>query len=401
MLIWILFGVLFVSLSLIGFYQGAIRAGVSLIGLVVAAVLARPLGPVFNWVLGLFNFDHPVLLAFVGPVLAFIVVLLCFQGGALALHKQVDTYYKYKASDTLRLLYDRLNSRVGIAVGLVNAYVYLLLLSVVIYIAGYFLVQTRTGDRDGFVFRTMTALAKDLRETKMDQAVAAFLPQARLYYDGSDIVASIFLNPLLQNRISTYPPFLLLNEKSEYRQIASNTEFQDFWQKSPTIQEWRSHDRIKYFVENPEWYRGMKKSLNDDFGDFKHYLETGQSPKFDEETVLGRWDYDGAASFALARKQRPNMPLQEIKRLRLLLGVLFKDAQLTCAPENKVVIKLPNLRLPNGTTKGTQTGAWEKGSGGSYTIRVEEGSQELKVEALVEGRKLTLKYAGSTLIFEK
>jgi len=409
MLIWLLALFLFVCLGVIGFYQGALRVVISFFGLIVAAFLAQPLAPVFNWVMGLFGLEHPVLMAFLGPLVAFIVVLLCFKGVGLAAHRKVDTWYKYKASDTVRLLWERVNSRIGIAVGCLNAFAYLVLLSVVIYVMGYFVMQVRTDERDSFVVKTVAAFARDLRETGMDQAVAAFIPRSKLYYDGADIVADIFMNPLLQNRLSTYPPFLLLNEKPEYKQIASSTEFQGFWQKSPTFQEFRSHTAIAPMVENKDWFINMKQTLDGDFEDLKTYLETGKSAKFDDEAVLGRWDYDGAESFALARKRRPNMPLQEIRRLRLVFGALFKDAQITCAPANKAVFKLPNFALPNlPDIKGTHSASWERGTGGTYTLRAEAGSKDLKVDAVVEGNKMTVTLgaafaplAGLTLIFEK
>ncbi|MEY2407639.1 MAG: hypothetical protein QOF48_309 [Verrucomicrobiota bacterium] len=397
MFIWMIALFLLLALGAAGYYQGALRAGFTLVGLIVAALLAVPLSGVFKAILGIFNLEHPVVLSFIAPVAAFIVLLICFKAGGLATHRQVDTYFKYKASDTLRLLYDRMNARVGAVVGVLNAFVYFILLSIVIYVLGYFAMQVRTGDKDPFVIRVASRLADDLKETKMDKAVAAFLPKSPLYYDGVDVVATIFLNPLIQSRLSTYPVFLLLSEKSEYKQLGNSAAFMDFWTKAPSLEEFRSHELVKPLVESTETYKTLMGMLNNDLKDLKTYLETGKSPKYDEELILGRWEFDGAQSFALAKKRITNPTAQQLKRLRVVYGTVFKDATLIATVDNQVIFKLP--KVPNA--KGTRTGTWEQAKGGGYTLAMVDGGPTYKVEALVEGRKLTFSQDNFALVFER
>ena len=176
MYIWIIAFFLLVALGVAGYYQGALRGGFTLVGLIVSAVLAMPLSGVFKWVLGVFGLEHPVVLAFLAPFAAYVIVLIFFKAGGLATHRQVDTYFKYKASDTMRLLYERMNARIGVVLGAFNAFVYLLLIGIVIYMLGYSAMQVRTGDKDPLVIRMFSRLAEDLRETKMDKSIAPFLP---------------------------------------------------------------------------------------------------------------------------------------------------------------------------------------------------------------------------------
>ena len=394
MFIWIIAALVFISLGIVGYYQGIIRVTFSLIGLLVGALLALPLSGVFKSILGLFGMEHPVLLAFIAPFSVYLLVLILFKASGMAVHKKVDTYFKYKASDTLRLLFDRLNSRVGICVAMLNATVYVVLIGVVIYTVGYFTLQVGTSDRDGFWLKSMNRLAKDLRETKLDKAVAGFVPKSERYFDGSDIVASIFLNPLLQNRLSTYPVFLTLNEKPEFKQMGSS-EFQSFWTKGPTIQEFRSHNLIMPLVDTGEWYNKFVTMLDGDFKDLKAYLETGKSPKYEDEHILGRWEFDGAASFALAKKRKPVMSLQEVRRLRLAYNTEFKGAVLTATVDKKLLVKLPSAPNQRNTAEGT----WERGQGGGYVLSMT--GKPLKADALVEGNRLSFTQDGFGLVFEK
>jgi len=397
MFIWIIAALVFISLGVVGFYQGIIRVSFSLIGLLVGALLALPLSGVFKSILGLFGMEHPVLLAFIAPFSAYLLILILFKAGGLAVHRKVDTYFKYKASDTLRMLFDRLNARVGICLAMINATVYVVLIGVVIYTVGYFTLQVSTSDRDSFWLKAINRLAMDLRETKLDKAVAGFVPKSERYFDGSDILASIFLNPLLQNRLSTYPVFLTLSEKPEFKNLGSSTEFQGFWTKGPTMQEFRSHNLIRPLVDGAEWYNKFVAMLDGDFKDLKTYLETGKSPKYEDEHILGRWEFDGAASFALAKKRKPVMSLPEVRRLRLAYNTAFKGAVLTATVDKKIILKLPTA--PN--QRNTAEGAWERGQGGGYVLSTTEGSKTFKADALVEGNRLSFTKDGFGLVFEK
>src|SRR5688572_26828555 len=141
MFLWIIALVLFASLGIVGFYQGALRAGISFIGLLVAALLAMPLSGVIAAIIRIFGLEHPVVLGFLSPFIAYLIVLIGFKCAALAVHKKVDTHYKYNTSDTARLLFERVNARLGICLGLCNAFIYTILISVVIYVTGYFTLQ--------------------------------------------------------------------------------------------------------------------------------------------------------------------------------------------------------------------------------------------------------------------
>ena len=404
MFIWIIVALVIISLGIIGYYQGMVRVAFSLAGLLVGALLALPLSGVFQSILKLFGLEHPVLLSFLGPFCVYLLILIGFKAGGLAVHRKVDTYFKYKASDTLRMLFDRLNSRVGICVGMLNAMVYVVLIGVVIYTLGYFTLQVATSEKDSFWLKAMNRLVADLRSTKLDKAVAGFVPKSERYFDGADIAASIFLNPLLQNRLSTYPVFLTLNEKPEFKQIGSSTAFQEFWTKGPTIQEFRSHNLIQPLVSSGEWYNKFVTMLDGDFKDLKTYLETGKSPKYEDEHILGRWEFDGKASFDLARKRKPIMPLQEIRWLRVVFGTVFKGAMLTATVDKRIILKVPGvtrlaagLKLPAAAAqnlKDSGEGTWEPGKGGGYVLSIAEGGKTLmKEDALVEGNRLTFNFS--------
>src|SRR4051812_14275110 len=99
MTIWLLALILLAALAALGYQQGAIRAGISFIGIILAALLALPLSNLVKPALSALGVANPVVLAALSPFIIFVIVLSAVKVAGLAIHKKVDVYYKYKAGD--------------------------------------------------------------------------------------------------------------------------------------------------------------------------------------------------------------------------------------------------------------------------------------------------------------
>src|SRR5260221_7571215 len=311
MILWTFTFCLLAGSGLIGFYQGAIRVGCSFIGLLVAALLATPLAGAMKPLVGFFGVSHPVLLSFIAPAVAYLLVLIAFKVAAVIVHRKVDTYYKYRTSDTERLLFERLNERVGICLGLANATVYVFLLSVVAYVFGYFTFQVATSEKDSAGLRMVNNICRDLEKSGMSKAIAPFVPAAKTYYDGADLLGLIYHNPLAaQSRLSSYPAFLALADKKEFKTLGDDVKFQQFWLEGHSFGELLGHEKIQPLIGSIDLYTNAMGLLQGDLKDLKEYVETGVSAKYDEQKILGKWSFKFRESFARARRTKPNMTLQ-------------------------------------------------------------------------------------------
>jgi hypothetical protein len=396
MFLWIIALLLFASLGIVGFYQGALRMAVSTVGLFVAALLAMPLAGVFALILNVFGMEHPIPISFLAPFIAFVLVLIGFKSVGMATHKKVDGYMKYKASDTVRLLFERMNSRVGILAGLCNAFIYFILISAVLYTVGYFSAQAAVSEKDTMVWRIFTRLAKDLQSTGVDKAVAGYVPAKENYFDAADVLALIFRNPVIQDRLSDYPPFLLYSEDARFKALGDDKKFQEDWIKGPSLAEFMAHEQIKRVIEDVPFYTNAVATLGGNYKDLKIYLETGKSPKYDEEQILGRWTFNFSQSFNVNRRKKPNMTRQEQTNLRALLG----------QRRDTTIIAMPNHRLLLKSSKNTIDGSWDTGSGGGYTLSVTQGGQNLETQASIDEQSpdrktLTMPLMGVSLVFNK
>src|SRR6266699_1885083 len=254
MTIWLLALLLLGCVAGVGHQQGAIRAAISFVGIVVAALLAGPLAKLVRPVLTAVGIANPVLLWALAPFIVFVVVLTAFKIGGLAAHKKVDVYYKYKAGDLRLALFNRINARLGLCLGLLNGVAYLVLISFVIQTFSYWTVPMATSDDDPRTLRILNRLGRDLDSTGMSRVAVAIDPLPDVFYDVADLAGLLYKNPLTEARLS--------------------------------------HPTVEPIVKNPELLRLIWTTLLPDLKDLDAFLRTGRSAKYDSEPVLGRWLFD-------------------------------------------------------------------------------------------------------------
>ena len=394
MILWLIALVMLTSVGIVGFYQGALRAGFSFVGLLIAALLASPIGSLLAAVVPIFGLKNPVAIAFISPAIAFLLILTAFKLGALAVHKKAEAYYKYKSSDTQRMLFERMNARVGIAVGMANGLVYFYVICTLIYALGYLTVQVASADQDGWSPRLVNRLSSDMAATGLTKAVAPFMPKSELYFDGADVVADIFHTPLLQRRLANYPPFLLVGENEEFKGL-SDAAFQGEWLKGAlTFGSFVNHDRVQPLVENHDVVTNVLGMLGGNFKDLKVYLETGKSPKYDDEKILGQWEFDFKASMNATRRKKVNMGSADVTKLRKTLSAIFLKSTLTATVDHRTVMK-----LPAAGSKAITKGTW-KNVDGKYILTIRQGEQNLELEAQVDGKTILFTKDGLVLVYQ-
>src|ERR1039458_4527062 len=170
MTIWILALLLLAAGAGMGLRQGAIRVAVSFVGIILSALLAWPLSSLIRPLLPHVGFHNPIVIWLLPPFLVFIVLLSLFKSFGLLLHHKADVYYRYKADDLQRLLWERLNKRLGLCLGLLNGLVYFILISFVIYDFSYWTLQVATSDEERLSVRILNRMGLDLQATGMIRA---------------------------------------------------------------------------------------------------------------------------------------------------------------------------------------------------------------------------------------
>ena len=402
MTIWILALLLLGALGMVGFYQGAVRVAFSLVGLLLGALLAGPLAPLLKPVFPLVGLKNPVWAWLLAPFIIFLVILIVFKIGAMVVHRKVDVYYKYKAGDLKGALWERLNQRLGLCLGLVNGTIYLLLISFVIYAFSYLTVQMVTAENPGpMQVRFLNKAGNDLRTTGLAKAVTAIDPMPEAYYDSADIVGVIYHNPLADSRLSRYPLFLALGERPEFQAMAKDKDFADLRAKQVPVMELANHPIMQSILNNIDLVKEIWALTAPNLKDLRTFLETGKSPKYDSERILGRWLFDLNGTLAQLKNNKPNIGSGELLRQKKLMAAQLAQTSFIAAADKQAIFKgavqVKPVVVASDQHQSIQ-GRWEGGNAKYRLIFSGKGIPE-SLEAVVEGDKLTV--SGLDLAFER
>ncbi|HNQ74753.1 MAG TPA: CvpA family protein [Verrucomicrobiota bacterium] len=389
MTIWLLALLVLATVTLVGYNQGAIRTGISFFGIILAFFLAPLAGKIFVPLLGLLGVTSPLWLWALPPLFGFILVSALVKTGAFFVHQKVDVYYKYKAGDLRLALWERLNKRLGACVGVLNGVAYLVLLSFIIYIFGYWTVQLATSENDPKTLRLMNVLARDLQSTAMDRVGKSIDPLKTSYYDTADLAGLMFQNPLLEARFLRYPGFLSLGERPEFQALGKDQAFADLRSQASPINSVLDQPSAQAIFSNPDLLHQIWDTLQPDLPDLQEYLLTGKSAKYDSEKLLGRWIFNTTGTMLAFRRAKPNLSGGELTRMREFLKERFEKCMIVAAPDKMLAVKnfpqglaQPGMPLQTTDLKGT----WA----------AEDGNYEFNLEG--SGERRTAKFEGNHLI---
>jgi hypothetical protein len=381
-----------------GYYQGPVRAAFSFFGLLFGTFLAGPLSPLTKHLLPLVGLNHPAWNIFAPQVLAFLIVLIIFKIAAQVVHQKIAVYFKYKVDDQTLYRWQRVYSRLGLSVGLLNGAVYFLLLSLLIYSAGYFTTEAASGENDPLGVRFLTATRAQLHDQNLDKVLASYDMVPAQVYQAADIATLILHNPDLMTRLAHYPACLQLEQQQEYKNLAHDTILQELITKQSRVIDILKYPTVNAMLTNGTIVAQLSAFFAQDLDDLQSYLATGQSSKYDPETILGVWDIDRAATLAQLRKKQPDITLKELTQRRDDLFPQIENLTVTVTPDHQVILKRPSPNNVDGTV--VAAGTWKKTSD-TYEVNLPGSLPENSEPEIDQGNRLFLPKFGSFLAFDK
>ena len=406
MTIWLLALVLMASLAGLGYRQGGVRVAFSLVGILLGALLAGPLGKLPKPILVVLGLKNPTLPWLLGPLIIFVLISIIFKVAALMVHQKVDVHYKYHTGDLRLVLWERLNHRIGLCLGLVNGTLYCILISLVIYPFSYWTVQMATSDNDPRSVRILNAMGRDLQSTGFAKVAQALNPMPQVWYDAADFTGLIYNNPLSEARLARYPGFFGLAERPEIQDMASDNQFTEMRQRREPIMNVIDHPKTQAILNNPDLLRLIWATVVPDMKDFMAYLQTGKSPKYDSEKILGRWNFDVNVALAMVLRTKPNISSREMMRQKEWMLAAYSKTSFLAKTDHQATLKnVPQVRAAApGAAPGfalqTMQGTW-KNLDGKYQITVSTGSKDADMATVVEGDRLTITGEGMNLVFNR
>jgi len=336
MLVWTLIIVAFAFFGLTGYFKGAVRSLVSLLGVILGVWLAFPLAPQFKPLVVKLGFTHPFEPPVLAPIFVFLLFILVFFGLGFLAHWLLKSRYQFAMDDYMLAKWDRLNRRLGLVIGLIAAFTYSIIACLLIYIFGYPAVPFTTEGSPGWQKLLKTARVQ-LYETKMDRCVASLDPMPHRYYDVVDVLALIYHNPSVYERLANYPPFLEFQQMQEFRDLATDTQILGTLQTQGPVLPLLSNPKILAILNNQTI---MNHLAQVDLSDLYTYLMTGKSPKYADQPILGKWKIDIAASYVAIRRKQPDMSVRQMRMVKLVLTLFLPKLEFMATPSKKAILKL-------------------------------------------------------------
>jgi len=397
MTIWLLALLLLTCLALVGYSQGAIRVGISLIGIIFAVFLAVPLGGLIKPALRAVGLNNPVIVWMLAPFLVFCVINIAFKVAALSVHKKVDHHYRYNAGDLRLALWERMNKRLGGCLGLINGLVYLVLICFGIHAFSYWTAQLSGSDTDSKMVRLLNQLGRDLQSTRMSRPAAAVGKLPDSFFQAADMAGLLFHHPLLEARLSRYPGLLSIGEKPEFQTLGADKAFADLRLRQSSLSELLANPSVAAIMKNKELLDLIWSTATPDLKDLDGYLRTQKSEKYGGEEILGRWSFDLGNSMMAYRREKPALPASEVPKIRHWMDERFNKLTLVAAPDRMAALKnFPLPPVPGNPNPGLANlqGNW-RNDGGDYYLTF-PGEEERK--ARISQGKLSFKAEGITIV---
>jgi hypothetical protein len=381
-----------------GFCVGPIRAGFGLLGLLFGLMLAEPLSPLTRHLLPLFGLTFPIWPMVLPQAVAFLAVLIIFLVVGGIAHTKLSVHFKYKVDEKKLLQWERLYARLGLCVGILNGAVYFFLLMIPIYIGGYFTAEAATDANNPAGARFLSKMHSDLHDLNLDRALEKYDPIPAQVYQATDIADLVLHNPLLQSRISHYPPFLTLGQRPQFQALANDEQLLEMIDRHASLGEIVKYPPVQAIITNTDLTGQIYDVLGHDLTDLSNYLVTGTSPKYDEEPILGIWSIDPRATLSQERKRHPGMASHQLAALRADMYPIISDLVLTATTDNQVIVKKQMAGSDRATIVGV--GTWKK-DGSSYELHIPGSKPEDTEAEIEEGDTLLLPKDGYVMVFDK
>ena len=400
MYIWILALVILAACIALGHKLGAINAAFTFVGIVLAGMLATPLGGLFKHALAHVGIHNETMAWAIAPIIPFFIILGLCKATGFFVHRKVAVYYKYQTGDLRLALWERLNARLGACIGTLNGTAYLVLVAFVIFNFSYWTVQVMPSDDETRTTKFINHLGQDLESTGLDKAGSSLVAMPDNFYKVADLAGLISQNPQLSDRLGRYPAFISLVERDDLQQLAQSGDFTNAWNSHAPIGQLLNEPAVKTILQNNELLDVVWATVQTNLDDLVVYLKTGKSPKFDAATILGRWDFNVVTSIAMLRQGRPNIPASEMRAIRALWLQGFADTTFVAGADGQAFLKnLPNFQKQPPAPESWK-GSWS-GNGTNYDLSLASNGENKSLTAQTTGARLTLKDDMNSLIFDR
>jgi len=393
--------------ALAGWRQGGIRAAFIFVGIFFAALLAGPVGRLIHPLLPHFGAANPITAWALAPVFGFIIASIPFIVAAQMVHNRVEHYYKYAAGDLRLALFTRLNSRLGICVGVINGVAYFVLISFLIFNLTYWTTQASAGSTEQpLTIRMVNSLGDGLQSSGFSKTASAVGTLPPMYYKLADLSGLLVQNPELGPRLAGYPGFTSLWHRDDMQQLVTDPIITNALASGASLGEIAKAPSMQAFLQSKDLTKLVLGLVETNLDDLTKYLNTGQSAKYGNEPIIGNWQFNPAPTLAWLRQEQPKMAANEMGAVRALWTQAYGPATFLLTGDNQIFVKnFPKFIASAGANEPPfqaqdWQGDWSK-DGTNYTLHISYNGEDKYLVGDTDGLRLRVKDGRTLLIFDR
>lgn len=342
MLMWVLAIVLVGGFAFLGFQLGGIRSTVGLIGALIGLALATTLGALAAPLLPKLGVQSLTWMLVLPSLVGFSVVWLASLGAGFAAHRPVELHFKYREDDPTRKAFEVMNNAIGLFVGMLTGVILLFAVAKPIYGEAYLTTQIHS-ETEPAPIGLINSVRSGMASTGWDRTFAPLDRTPAKFNEVADLLGLLYANSALTNRIVDYPPFLALVETQEVSDILGDPDYLKLLKDQAGFTALLNNSKTQAILNNRDIVDQLKKL---DLTDLRKFLETGTSPKYADERLLGRWRPDMAAIVTDARRKRANLGFADLKNLRMAINAILSKAKLNVYPDGRFTLVVPAPEFP-------------------------------------------------------
>jgi uncharacterized membrane protein required for colicin V production len=404
MSIWILALFVVLATTLAGWRQGAIRAAFATVGILAATFLAAPLGHLLRPLLHFLGVKNPLLAWSLAPLIGFILVSIVFVIVAQTVHKRVDHFYRYTAGDLRRALWERLNARVGICLGVLNGSMYFVLVSFVVFNLAYLTSQISTAAQQPLLVRVANQLGTDLEGVGLSRTATAVGTLPQQYYQLSDMAGFLMQNPQTGPRFVQYPALTSLWERPEMQMLVNDSALTNALVAQVTLGDLFSDKIVTDFLADKDQTKLVMGILEPNMDDLMAYLQTGKSEKYNQK-IIGHWEYNPSVTLAWMRQSMPKTSASQMRALRAFIFQAYTNTRILVTGDNQVFLKgLPKVKVSGKQAPTIDHTDWKGDwavNGSNYDLHLSSGGEDKFMTATAEDLRLVIKDGKNLMIFDR
>jgi hypothetical protein len=260
-----------------------------------------------------------------------------------------------------------------------------------------------SSENDSRLIKLLNRMGSDLESTGFAKVARAIDSMPASYFQAADLAGFLYQNPTVADRLARYPAFLSLDESGEFKQLGQDADFQSGWENHAPVGALLKDANARAILENADLRNQIFGMVQTNLNDLTNYLETGKSPQFDSEKILGRWNFDVSVTVAMLGQTQPNIPASDMRAARVWMTQAYSNTTFVAASDGQAFLKnLP--QIVSGQMPTTQTATW-KGSWTAdetnYDLTLSSNGENKSMTATTGGERLTLKDDKNTLIFDR